>query len=468
MQAADMTLTQARAALAAKTMSAAEYAQALINVQQAQTAVNAWVSQDSDALLAAARACDSGGWCQQADKALAGIPIALKDNIDTLSLSTSGGTPALKDAQPLHNAPVAQSLFDAGALLAGKTNMHELAFGISTNNAYTGATRNPWNHDMIAGGSSGGSAAAVAARMVPASLGTDTGASVRVPAALCGVVGFRPTVGRYSGTGIIPISHTRDTAGPITRSVEDAALMDSVLCGAAVGLDKLDLKGLRLGVPRVDFYQGADDEVLKAMEALLAQLARAGVTLVEGDVAGMSALNAQVGFPVALYELTVDLPAYLAHNRYKLTLAQIAEKIASPDVAGIVGSQLGDQAMPRAAYDAALKARVHLQAVYAEHFSSHRLDALVFPTTVLPARPIGQDETVELNGAQVPTFPTYIRNTDPGSNAGIPGISIPMGLNKAGLPLGLELDGPVASDRRLLAVAAAIEALLPPMPAPKR
>ena len=436
MQAADMTLTQARAALAAKTLSAAEYAQALIQVQQAQAAVNAWVSLDNDALLAAARACDSGGWCQQAGKALAGIPLALKDNIDTLSLSTSGGTPALKDAQPLHNAPVAQSLFDAGALLAGKTNMHELAFGISTNNAYTGATRNPWHHDMIAGGSSGGSAAAVAARMVPAALGTDTGASVRVPAALCGVVGFRPTVGRYSGTGIIPISHTRDTAGPITRSVEDAALMDSVLCGAGMGLDKLDLKGLRLGVPRIDFYQGADTEVLDAMEALLAQLSRAGVTLVEGDVAGMSALNAQVGFPVALYELTVDLPAYLAHNRYKVTLAQIAEKIASPDVAGSVGS--------------------------------HRLDALVFPTTVLPARPIGQDETVELNGVQVPTFPTYIRNTDPGSNAGIPGISIPMGLNKAGLPLGLELDGPVSSDRRLLAVAAAIEALLPPMPAPKR
>jgi len=359
-------------------------------------------------------------------------------------------------------------LFDAGALLAGKTNMHELAFGISTNNAYTGATHNPWHHDMIAGGSSGGSAAAVAARMVPAALGTDTGASVRVPAALCGVVGFRPTVGRYSGAGIIPISHTRDTAGPITRSVQDAALIDSVLCGAVMGLDKLDLKGLRLGVPRTDFYQGADTEVLDAMEVLLSQLARAGVTLVEGDVAGMSGLNAQVGFPVALYELTVDLPAYLNHNRYKLSLAQIAEKIASPDVAGIVGSQLGDQAMPRAAYEAALKARVHLQAAYAEHFLAHRLDALVFPTTILPARPIGQDETVELNGAQVPTFPTYIRNTDPGSNAGIPGISIPMGLTKAGLPLGLELDGPVSSDRRLLAVAAAIEALLPPMPAPKR
>ena len=464
----DMTLTQARAALAAKTLTAQDYAQALVEVQQQQTGLNAWVSQDIPALLAQAQACDASGACSQADKPLAGIPLALKDNIDTLSLSTSGGTAALKNAKPLHNAPVAQSLFDAGALLAGKTNMHELAFGVTTNNAYTGATRNPWQHDLIAGGSSGGSAAAVAARMVPAALGTDTGASVRMPAALCGVVGFRPTVGRYSGAGIIPISHTRDTAGPITRSVQDAALLDSVLTGAAIGLQTASLKGLRLGVPRAYFYNGGDTEVLDRMEALLSQLAKLGVTLVEADVSSLGPLNDQVGFPVALFEVMVDLPAYLASNHYKLSVADIVAQIASPDVAGIMGSQLGDQAMPLAAYQAALHARVHLQAAYAEHFAAHRLDALVFPTTILPARPIGQDETVELNGVQVPTFPTYIRNTDPGSNAGIPGISIPMGLSKAGLPLGLELDGPVSSDRHLLAVAAAIEAALPPMPAPKR
>lgn len=464
----DMTLTQARAALAAKTLSSHEYAQALVAVQAQQSALNAWVSQDTPALLAQAKACDDSGACSQADKPLAGIPLALKDNIDTLSLSTSGGTPGLKNAQPLRNAPVAQSLFDAGALLAGKTNMHELAFGVTTHNAYTGATRNPWQHDLIAGGSSGGSAAAVAARMVPAALGTDTGASVRLPAALCGVVGFRPTVGRYSGAGIIPISHTRDTAGPITRSVQDAALLDSVLSGAPMGLPAASLKGLRLGVPRDYFYKGADTEVLDRMEALLSQLAKQGVILVEVDVQGLGPLNDQVGFPVALYEVMVDLPAYLASNHYSMSVADIVAQIASPDVAGIMGSQLGSDAMPLAAYQAALKARVHLQAAYADHFASHRLDALVFPTTIMPARPIGQDETVELNGAQVPTFPTYIRNTDPGSNAGIPGISIPMGLNKAGLPLGLELDGPVCSDRHLLSVAAAIEAALPPMPAPPR
>ncbi len=464
----DMTLTQARAALAANTLSAHDYALALVEVQQQQAGLNAWVSQDIPALLAQAQACDDSGACSQADKPLAGIPLALKDNIDTLSLSTSGGTAALKNAQPLHNAPVAQSLFDAGALLAGKTNMHELAFGVTTNNAYTGATRNPWQHDLIAGGSSGGSAAAVAARMVPAALGTDTGASVRLPAGLCGVVGFRPTVGRYSGAGIIPISHTRDTAGPITRSVQDAALLDSVLTGAAIGLQAASLKGLRLGVPRDYFYKGGETEVLDRMEALLSQLAKLGVTLVEAEVQGLGPLNDQVGFPVALYEVMVDLPAYLASNQYKMSVDYIVAQIASPDVAGIMGSQLGADAMPLAAYQAALQARVHLQAAYAEHFASHRLDALVFPTTIMPARPIGQDETVELNGAQVPTFPTYIRNTDPGSNAGIPGISIPMGLNQAGLPLGLELDGPVSSDRHLLAVAAAIEAALPPMPAPKR
>jgi indoleacetamide hydrolase len=465
LSAADLTLVQARAALRSGTMGCVEYAQALLAQCEAGASLNAWVSQDGDALLRAAAAVDQSGAARGEHQPLAGIPLALKDNIDTLALPTSAGTRALLGRTPPADAPLATALFDAGALLAGKANLHELAFGISCNNAVTGAVRNPWNTALIPGGSSGGSAAAVAARLVPGAIGTDTGASVRLPAALCGVVGFRPTVGRYPGAGIVPISHTRDTAGPLTRSVADAALLDGVMAGGASALSSVDLRGLRLGVPRRGFFSGGEPGVLAAMERALSTLTAAGVLLIETEVDGLGPLNEAIGFPVALYEMVQDLTAYLASAGYGLTLADVAAQIGSPDVAGIVGSQLGDQAMPRAAYDQALRLRPRLQAAYAECFARHKLDALVFPTALLTARPIGDDDTVELLGQRVPTFATYIRNVDPGSNAGIPGISLPVGL-AGGLPVGLELDGPAGSDRHLLAVAAAIESSLPAMPAP--
>lgn len=462
----ELTLTEARAALLRGDFGCAEYARALGVQAQAKVGLNALVAQDIDALLAAAAALDSSGTARDASLPLAGIPIALKDNINTVALTTSGGTGALRGRVPPANAPVAQRLFDAGALLAGKANMHELAFGVSCNNAVTGAVRNPWNPDMIAGGSSGGSAAAVAARIVPAAIGTDTGASVRLPAALCGVVGLRPTTGRYPGGGIVPISHTRDTPGPIARSVEDVALLDGVLAGGVGPFDTLDLHGVRLGVPRRYFYAGADTGVLTVIEAALALLRQAGVELIEAEVEALGPLNAAVGFPVALYELTQDLPAYLRDCGYGLSLADIAAGVGSPDVAAILRGQLGEQAVPLQAYEEAMRIRPKLQAAYTDYFSGHRLDAMVFPTSILPARPIGDDETVDLNGERVPTFLTYIRNTDPGSNAGIPGISVPVGLTAAGLPVGLELDGPARSDRRLIALAAAVERLLPPLPVP--
>lgn len=481
MKAADLSLVDARRALQDGALSCVEYAQALLTRAAAGESLNAWVERDTEALLRDSLRADSAGIARDPARLLAGIPIALKDNIDTAALATSAGTRALLGRRPAANAPAAQSLFDAGAILAGKTNMHELAFGITSNNAVTGAVHNPWRASHIAGGSSGGSAAAVAARMVPAALGTDTGGSVRLPAALCGVVGFRPSTGRYAGAGVVPISHTRDTIGPIARSVEDIALLDRVLSGAgsasegsgaaiapvAFGAhERRDLRGLRIGVPRRQFHEGAEPGVTDAIERALNQLASAGVELVETELIDLEALNAAVGFPVVLYEMVGDLAAYLAASGYGLTLAQVAERIGSPDVAGIVASQLGADAMPRAAYDAALHARPRLQAAYAECFVRDRLDALAFPTAILSARPIGDDETVELLGARVPTFPTYIRNTDPGSNAGIPGISLPVGLTPDGLPVGLELDGPLASDRHLLGVAAAIFAALPPMTAP--
>jgi mandelamide amidase len=297
--------------------------------------------------------------------------------------------------------------------------------------------------------------------MAPGGIGSDTGGSVRIPAALCGIVGFRPTTGRWSQSGIVPISHTRDTAGPMTRSVADCALLDRVVTGSRE-LPAASLKGLRLGVPRAHFWDNLDNEVAALMDSALRQFKEHGAVLVDVEIPDVARLDYDAGFPIALYETIVDLDAYLAEHGSSLRYADVVAQIASPDVKGLLQGLLGDGAIPQAAYRHALDVlRPQLQAAYREAFSGHDISALVFPTTPLPAAPIGQDDTVMLNGQPVPTFPTFIRNSSPGSVAGIPGITLPAALTRSGLPVGLELDAPQGSDAQLLAIARAVEAVLP-------
>ncbi|PHQ69268.1 MAG: amidase [Sneathiella sp.] len=452
----ELSIADAVDGLKSREFSCAEYIDELIAQCEASTDLNALISWNWDKLRAEAVEFDNA---PPSDLPLAGIPLVLKDNINTASLPTTGATGALQGFVPKTNAPVAQSLFSAGAMLGGKGNMHELAFGITNNNPVTGAARNPFNRDMIPGGSSGGVAAAVAQRLFPGGIGTDTGASVRLPASLCGLVGFRPTVGRYPGPGIIPISHTRDTAGPIVRTVADAILLDQVMSGPSKSTEAVDLKTLRLGVPRGYFYENLEPSVAAAAAVFLDNLQAAGVNLVESDIPDIAALNDAVGFPVALYELMQDFPEYLRESGLDLTMQDILDGVGSEDVKGILGSQLGEEVIPAALYQQVMQHdRPRLQAAYARYFEHHTVDAILFPTAPLTARPIGDDEMVELNGSQVPTFPTFIRNTDPASNAGIPGISLPAGLSEGGLPIGMELDGPEGSDCRLLAIAESIDA----------
>ena len=453
----ELTVVQAAAALRERKCSCREYVEALIARCEAVVHLNAFVSHDWEALLAGARAVDRGSGI---DGPLAGVPLAFKDNIDTTRLTTSGGTGSLRGFIASRNASVAKALFDAGALLGAKTNMHELAFGITSNNAVTGASRNPYDPSMIPGGSSGGTAVAVAARMMPGGIGTDTGGSVRLPAALCGLAGFRPSTGRYPGAGIIPISHTRDAAGPIARDVADIRLLDAVMAGTVRDepVPVPEPRGLRLGVPRAAFYRDLETEVAAEAARVLDLLSDRGVELIEVDIPDVSELNAAVGFPIVLFEFMRDLPRYLAENGIELSMNDVLEGIGSPDVKDIVGSQLGPEAMPEAAYRKALEVdRPRLQRAYASCFAGQNVEAVIFPTAPVSARPVGDDVTVDLNGERVPTFPTFIRNTDPGSNAGIPGISLPTGLTAASLPIGMALDGPARSDARLLAVAATIE-----------
>jgi indoleacetamide hydrolase len=452
--------------LRAGELELAEYVEALINRTSQLSNLNTYITHEPDRIrrFVAANPRPTGP--------LHGLPFALKDTIDTADLPTTGATPALREWRPARNAPIAQALLDAGGTLMGKQAPGELSFGITGNSTAFGTVGNPYDARCLPGGSSSGTGAGVAAGLVPFGLGADTGGSCRIPAALCGCVGFRPSHGRYDQTGVIPISSTRDTAGPLARSVADVRLVDRI---CAPGTDEpqgttVELSGMRLGVPRAHFYDGLDGEVAAATESALSRLTEGGAVLVEEDLQDIRELNEQVSFPLVLFEVLRELAAYMYQHGARLTVRDLVAQVESDSIRAILESVLDEDQIPAAAYrDALVVHRPALQAAYARYFDEHEVGALLVPTTPLPARPHqapGEDTTVELNGESVDTFFTYIRNTDPPSNAGLPCLSIPCGLSSDGLPIGLELVGPAASDARLLAIGEAVERSFPALPRP--
>jgi len=459
--------TEAAAAIRAGDVSAQALVEALLDRCARAAPLNAFISLDPDAVRAAARVADQRRRRGERLGALHGVPLVLKDNFDTADFPTTAGTPALAAHRPRRNGAVVQRLLDAGALILGKANMQELAFGPTSNNAAFGPVHNPYDRSRIPGGSSGGTGAAVAARLAPVGLGTDTGGSVRVPASLSGAVGFRPTTLRWPQEGIVPISHTRDTAAPLARCVADCVLLDGIVAGGAMSLSAISLKGLRLGVPRGYLWENLDAEVETILADALARLSAAGAVLVEGDIEDVAALDAAAGFPIALYEFVADFNRYLAEHATGLDFAAVAAQVKSPMVKTVVDGLLGADAVPEPVYrEALIKHRPALQDAYRRYFREQGVAAMVFPTTPLAAAKIGEDETVVLNGRPAPTLPTYIRNLGPGSAAGLPGLSVPAGMTRAGLPVGIAIDGPEGGDQELLTIGLALESLLPRLPAP--
>lgn len=472
-----LTASQVVTSIANGSLSAEAYITTLLALAERLADLNSIITLNKEGALRAAMDIDASRKAGNKLGTLAGLPIIVKDNINTKDLPTTGGTPALRDFRPTANAPVLQKLLDAGAIILGKANMHELAFGITNTNfsPFAGAAKNPYDTMRIPGGSSGGSGAAIAARIVPAGLGSDTGGSVRIPASFNGIVGLRPSVGnggaqrRYSTTGVIPLSHTLDTVGPMGRTVTDVALLDAVITGTLVPAS-VPLAGLRFGAPPI-LWKDLDNDVAAVMQNAKTKLASAGVVLVEIDMPEILELDSKTIFPIALHEPVSEIPAYLqASGATGTTLESIAAQVASPDVKGGFQAIVTD-ALGGAYPDAINIYRPQLQKIFASYFADNKIDAIFFPTVPVPAAPIdfkNGSSTISVNGGPpVDEFTTIIRNMGPDSDAGICSLSLPAGQTPNGLPVGMEIDGPVGSDKRLLGIGMAMESLFGTLPAPK-
>lgn len=389
-----------------------------------------------------------------------GVPVALKDLCYTKGVRTTGGSKILADFVPDHDSTVWDRLRAAGAILLGKLNLHEFAYGISSNNPHWGTCRNPYGLDRIPGGSSGGSGAAIAARLAAATIGTDTGGSIRIPAALCGCVGLKPTWGRVSRYGVVPLSATLDHVGPITRSVHDAALMMNVIAGYdrndstssrepvpdyAAALSG-DIRGVRIGVIR-EFADRLSPEVDTSYKAALAQLAALGAQLDEVSIPAVKQ-GARVSGIITWVE------AFELHERWMRERSQDY----GADVRTLL--EMG-MATPAAAYVRAQRSRARILSDLLAAFEGRSV--LVAPTGAIEAPRIadrpGLTESADVARA-------FLRFNAVFDVTGQPAIAVPTGLSPAGLPLSMQFTGRPLDEVSILRVADAYERARAPLTPP--
>lgn len=451
-------------------IKAENYAAALLKRCEAGKQLNVFISLDPDKVMEAARAADRRLAAGAYLGPLHGLPIPIKDSVNTKDLPTTAGTPALRNFRPRDDAPIVRALYDAGAILLGKTNLHELSYGWTSTNLAFGAVKNPYDSARIPGGSSGGTAVAVATGMAPLGVAEDTLGSIRVPAAMCGIAGFRPTTFRYSPHGIAPLTSVFDTAGPHARTVADLALFDSAITGDFNPLPLGSLKGVRLGISRSHYYADLDPEVERVAQEALRRLRDAGAVLVEADVPDLPKLWSAATFPIIAHQTVPMTSKYLEEFGTGITFDQLLAAV-SPDVKATLESFAlpGGKTYPsNEDYDAARATyRPALQQNFRKYFCETGVAAVVYPTTLVPPVPIGKDQEVEIKGKKIPFFVAMSRNIAAGSGAGLPGLELPAGLTNAGLPVGVEFDGPAGTDRELLALGVALEQALGQIPAPR-
>jgi Asp-tRNA(Asn)/Glu-tRNA(Gln) amidotransferase A subunit family amidase len=451
-------------------LTSERYAQALLARCQSAHALNAFITLEPALVLEAARARDHERRAGAKPGPLFGLPIPVKDSVNTRDYPTTGGTPALRHFRPTEDAPVVAALRAAGAVVLGKTNLHELSYGWTSNNLAFGAVRNPYDQSRIPGGSSGGTAAAIAARLAPLGIAEDTEGSIRVPAAFCGIAGFRPTTGRYSTRGCIPISPLFDQVGPHARSVADLALFDSVVANDWQRLGSAPLNGLRLGIVRDYWFTDLDPEVERQTGLALARLEEAGAQIVETQLPGLASLIDLTTDRVQNHDVRIALAGYLKEYGAGVDFDALVAQ-ASPDIQRVFRSDVlpgGANFVTEPTYAAARDQYLPaLRRLYQDYFARTGVAAMVFPTTLVPAPRIGEETIVEVGSRPLPFDTAVARNIAPGSTAGLPGLVLPVGLTHAGLPVAIEFDAPAGADRALLAIGLSAERALGTLPTPR-
>jgi aspartyl-tRNA(Asn)/glutamyl-tRNA(Gln) amidotransferase subunit A len=455
------TIADLAALLAKRKISPAELTSIFLRrIERHNPRLNAYLTVTAEHALAAARRAEKEllrfRGAGNRSRPLLGIPFAAKDNIWTRGIRTTAGSKVLRDFVPDDDATVVRRLERAGAILLGKTNLHEFAYGITNNNAHYGPCRNPWALDRISGGSSGGSAVATASGLCVAALGTDTGGSIRIPSAMCGIAGIKPTFGRVSVYGTVPLAPSFDHVGTLARSVADLATMLGVLAGRdpldptassrpvedyAAALRK-PLKKFWLGRPREYFWEKVDADVRRATETAIRDMEKQGATLRE---VSLPSLNESVAASTNI-SLAETRHYHEAMGYFPAQAADYSEEVRQRIDAGgnvraidyLAGLEV--QKRVRAEFDAALS----------------EVDAIVAPTVPVTAPPIGA-ENVRIGGEEVPVRVALVGMNRPANFTGHPAVSVPCGFIGDGLPVGLQLIGRAFDEATLLRIAFSYE-----------
>ncbi len=462
------TVAEQSAALRAGELSSTELTQACLERTEQHRELNAFITVDAERALAQAGVADERRTRGEAGP-LTGVPIAQKDIFCTDGMLTTCGSRMLSNFTAPYDATVIRKFNEAGAVLLGKTNMDEFAMGSSNETSFFGPVKNPWQADAVPGGSSGGSAAAVTARLVPAATGTDTGGSIRQPAALCGITGLKPTYGRVSRYGMTAFASSLDQGGPMAQTAEDAALLLGVMAGFdprdSTSMDKPvpdyvqslnhDLKGLRIGLPEEYFGEGLNAEVATAVNAAIEVYRSLGA-----EVVRLSLPNSNLAVPcyyvLAPAEASSNLSRYdgvrYGYRAPEYTdLTDMYEKTRAQGFGAEVKRRImiGTYALSAGYYDAYYLKAQKLRRLIAEDFRQafEACDVIMGPTSPSTAFRLGEmtDDPVSMYLNDIYTIPVNL--------AGLPGMSIPAGFDSKGLPIGLQLIGQYFDEARLLNIA---------------